>query len=225
MFILGTSSVLAFVGDRPINLIGPIPQTFRLAFGNSGAGAIIAPLAIFLLLGRAIAAGSLLFTGLTRLPLAAGWDHLLPDWFTALHSRWRTPVHSILLVASIIVVLIILSMAGVHEQEAMQLLQNASTAQYGIAYMALFALPLVGAVSLRRNLPRWLSIVSAAGFLSSLVAVMIAIYPIVDVSSRLSYAMKIAGTVVVSNLLGMAIYRARKVKTHPGMLSCNFHPL
>src|SRR5207247_5266723 len=27
MFILGTSSVLAFVGNRPIDLIGPVPQT------------------------------------------------------------------------------------------------------------------------------------------------------------------------------------------------------
>ena len=35
MFILGTSSVLTFVGNRPINLIGPIPQTFRLAFGTT----------------------------------------------------------------------------------------------------------------------------------------------------------------------------------------------
>jgi amino acid transporter len=30
MFILGTSSVLAFVGNNPIDLIGPVPQTLRL---------------------------------------------------------------------------------------------------------------------------------------------------------------------------------------------------
>ena len=29
-FILGTSSVLAFVGNNPIDLIGPVPQTLRL---------------------------------------------------------------------------------------------------------------------------------------------------------------------------------------------------
>ena len=29
-FILGTSSVLAFIGDKPIDLIGPVPQTLRL---------------------------------------------------------------------------------------------------------------------------------------------------------------------------------------------------
>src|SRR5205807_4523495 len=37
MFILGTSSVLTFVGARPINVIGPIPQTMVLALGTTGA--------------------------------------------------------------------------------------------------------------------------------------------------------------------------------------------
>ena len=45
MFILGTSSVLTFVGSQPINVIGPIPQTMRLAFG---AASWVAPLAISL---------------------------------------------------------------------------------------------------------------------------------------------------------------------------------
>lgn len=78
MFILGTSSVIAFVGDRPIDLIGPIPQTLRAAFGNSGGASYFASGAIVLLLVRATSAASLLFTGLTRLPLTAGWDHLIP---------------------------------------------------------------------------------------------------------------------------------------------------
>src|SRR5579862_8554372 len=46
MFILGTSSVLTFVGTQPINVIGPIPQTVRIAFGAAGWAA---PFIIFLL--------------------------------------------------------------------------------------------------------------------------------------------------------------------------------
>jgi amino acid transporter len=210
MFILGTSSVLAFVGSRPINLIGPIPQTFRLAFGDTQPGAWLAPLAIFLLLGRAVAAGSLIFTGLTRLPMTAGWDHLLPGWFTALHPRWRTPVNSILFVTVLIMALVTASMLGVHEQEAMQLLQNASTVHYGITYVALFALPLFGSRSLRYELPGWIKILSGAGLGSSLIAVLIAVHPIIDVSSRASYAAKIAGTVLLSNATAVFIYRRRR---------------
>lgn len=209
MFILGTSSVLAFVGKQPINLIGPIPQTFRLAFGASGLSGGLASFAIVLLLGRAVAAASLLFTGLTRLPMAAGWDHLLPNWFTRLDVRWKTPVNSIVFVAAIVLIFVVLSMLGVHEQEAMQLLQNASTAHYGIAYVALFALPLWGAARVRRRLPLWVKLTSAAGFVSSAIAVLIAVYPIIDVSNPLSYAAKITATVAISNLLALWIYWRR----------------
>jgi len=206
MFILGTSSVLAFVGNQPINIIGPIPQTFRLAFGATGGAAWVAPFAIFLLIARAIASSSLIFTGLTRLPMTAGWDNLVPAWFVRLHPRHRTPVNSILFVAAVVMVLILLSMLGVHEQEANQLLGNTSIVHYAIAYVALFALPLVG--GLRARVPAWLKVASVAGLGSSLITLVIAVYPIVDVVSRRSYALKICGAVVLANIVGVVIYRA-----------------
>jgi hypothetical protein len=87
---------------------------------------------------------SLIFTGLTLLPMTAGWDHLTPEWFTRLHARRGTPVRSILFVAALVMALILLSMLGVRVQEASQLLANASIAHYALAYVGLFALPLVG---------------------------------------------------------------------------------
>jgi amino acid transporter len=215
MFILGTSSVLTFVGNHRIDLIGPIPQTFRLAFGTTGAAAAIAPLAILLLAGRSIASASLLFTGLTRLPMTAGWDHLLPRWFTRLHPRRLTPVNSILFVAILVLAFILLSMLGVREQEANQLLINASNVHYAIAYVALFALPLIGGRALRQRLPGWLKGAAIAGLLSSLIALSISVYPIVDVVSRTAYAAKIGVTVIVSNLVGVLVFGlAAKQPTH-----------
>ena len=206
MFILGTSSVLAFVGNQPINVIGPIPQTFRLAFGDSGGASWVAPFAIFLLIARAIASASLIFTGLTRLPMTASWDHLLPDWFSRLDPRRRTPVNSILFVAVVVMFLILLSMLGVREQEASQLLSNASVGHYALAYVALFALPLVGALRLR--VPGWLKAAAAAGLAASLVSLTIAVYPIVDVASKAAYAFKIASVVLLTNAAGVLLYRA-----------------
>jgi glutamate:GABA antiporter len=206
MFILGTSSVLTFVGNQPINLIGPIPQTFRLAFGTTGWLAAIAPLAILMIIGRSVGNSSLLFTGITRLPMTAGWDHLLPRWFTRLHPRRLTPVNSILFSSILIMAFILLSMLGVREQEANQLLINASDAHYAIAYVALFALPLIGSSDLRQRLPGWLKVASSAGLFSSLIALFIGIYPIVDVVSRRAYAAKIGLTVILSNLVGVLIY-------------------
>jgi amino acid transporter len=210
MFILGTSSVLAFVGGQPINVIGPIPQAMRAGFGTSGVGARIAPFAIGLVLARAIAAASLIFTGLTRLPMTAGWDHLTPAWFARLDPRRGTPVNSILFVAGLVMALILMSMLGVKEQEASQLLANASIAHYALAYVGLFALPLVGRAALRAKLPLWVKIAALAGLVSSLVSLAIAVYPIVDVTSRLAYAAKICAVVLVANGVGVLIYRARR---------------
>jgi amino acid transporter len=210
MFVLGTSSVLAFVGGQPINVIGPIPQTMRAALGNTGVGAWAAPFAIGLVLARAIAAASLIFTGLTRLPMTAGWDRLAPAWFTRLDARRGTPVNSILFVAALVMALILLSMLGVREQEASQLLTNASIAHYALAYVGLFALPLAGRAALRAALPGWVKVAALAGLVSSLVSLGIAVYPIVDVASRMSYAAKICAVVLVTNGLGVLIYRGSR---------------
>jgi glutamate:GABA antiporter len=203
MFILGTSAVLAFIGNQPINVIGPIPQTFRLAFG---ASSWVAPFAIFLLIARAIASASLIFTGLTRLPMTAGWDNLVPAWFARLDPKHRTPKNSILFVAALVMLLILLSMLGVHEQEANQLLANASIVHYAITYCALFLIPLVGA--LRIGVPGWLKAAAVCGLFSSAIAVFISVYPIVDVVSRVSYATKIAAVVLLANAAGVLIFRA-----------------
>jgi amino acid transporter len=207
MFILGTSSVVAFVGNQPINVIGPIPQTMRLAFGSGGVASWAAGFAIFLIMARAVANSSLIFTGLTRLPMTAGWDHLVPRWFTRLHPKRRTPVNSILFVAALVMFLTLLSMLGVREQEASQLLAMCAVVHYAIAYIALFALPFMGGHAFRAALPGWVKALAVAGFLASLISLLIAVYPIVDVTSRSEYAGKICGVVMVANMAGVLIYR------------------
>src|SRR5262249_47389443 len=99
------------------------------------------------------------------------------------------------------------SLVGVGDQESSQLLAATSVVHYAIAYAALFALPLAGA--LRHQIPAWVKVASAAGLFSSLVALGISVYPVVDVVSRVAFAAKIAGVVMVTNLLGLLLYRAR----------------
>ena len=207
MFILGTSTVLAFIGRGPINVVGPIPQTFRIALGDIGPASWAAQFGIGLILARAVASASLLFTGVTRLPLTAAWDNIAPRWFTRLDERRGTPVNSILFVAVLVMGFILFSLTGVGEQEASQLLSAASVVHYAIAYVALFALPLVG--GWRGRLPGWLKVVSVAGLGSSLVSLGISVYPVVDVVSRGAYAAKVTGVVVATNMLGVLLYRAR----------------
>lgn len=209
MFILGTGAVVAFATPGHIDFVAPIPQTLRLALGNSGLGSMVAMGAILLLQLRLLGAASYLFTGVTRLPMAVGWDHLLPAWFTRLHAEWKTPVNSILCTAGLVMALILIASVGVHAQEAFQVLLNASVTHYALAYMAMFAVPLMGAGALRKRLPGWLKCVSLAGFCGSLISFLISVYPIVDVVNPLGYAAKIAGTVLVSNVAAVVFYMVR----------------
>ena len=214
MFILGTGSVVAFARPGHIDLIAPIPQTLRIALGNSGVGNVVAMVAILLVELRLLGAASYLFTGVTRLPMAVGWDDLLPKWFTQLHPRWRTPVNSILCTSGLMLLLVVLGSVGVHAQEAFQVLSNASLTHYELMYMAMFAIPMVGAAALRKSLPRWLKWVSLAGFCASLFSLLVSVYPFVDVVNPLGYAAKIAGTVVISNVAAFAFYKLRNRGIH-----------
>jgi amino acid transporter len=209
MFILGTGSVVAFAKPGHIDLIAPIPQTLRIALGNSGVGNVVAITAILLVQLRLLGAASYLFTGVTRLPMAVGWDDLLPKWFTRLHPRWKTPVNSILCTSGLMMLLVVLGSVGVQAQEAFQVLSNASLAHYELMYMAMFAIPMVGTASLRKSLPGWLKWVSLMGFCASLFSLLVSAYPFVDVVNPLSYAAKIAGTVVVSNAAAVVFYKLR----------------
>jgi len=209
MFILGTSSVSAFVPITHIDFIAPIPQTLRAALGTSGLGNLFAIAAIFLLQLRLIGASSYIFTGVTRLPMTVGWDALLPSWFTRLHPAWRTPTNSILFTSLLVCVLVVLASIGVHAQEAFQVLSNASLTHYELAYLAMFAIPLAGAAGLRMSLPWWLKVTSVVGFLATLFSLLISVYPFVDVVDARSYAMKIAGTTLLSNLVGFCFYKLR----------------
>jgi len=209
MFILGTASIVALVPRSRIDFIAPIPQAMRMTLGTTGAGNVAAILAILLLQLRLLGATSYLFTGVTRLPMAAGWNHLVPEWFTRLDTRRGTPTNSIACTTVLVFALVLLASTGVHAQEAYQLLTNTSLTHYEVAYLAMFAAPLFGAAALRRTLPRWLPWTSGVGFAATLFSLFISAYPFVNVVSARSYAIKILSTIVLSNLIAVGFYRLR----------------
>src|SRR5438874_2881602 len=206
MFILGTSSVLAFIGDNQIDLIGPVPQTLRLGFHSFQIAGAIASAAILFMTVRTISSMNIHFTGSSRLPMVAGWDNLLPRWFSRLHSRYQTPINSLLFVGTITVILAIASQIGAGVQEAFQLVDNAANVFYGIAYFAMFAIPLFGAAALRNGAPLWLRIAAVAGMITSLLAIFFTVFPIIDVPSPFLFAIKVIGVTAIANAIGVTIF-------------------
>jgi amino acid transporter len=205
MFVLGTASVLALVPFDEIDLIAPIPQVLALGFAPLGSTAWVAPFTIVLLTCTRVAQASVMFAGISRLPMVAGWDGLMPAWFTRLHPRRRTPVNSILFVGAVTLAFSIAGLVGVGKQEAFQLLWNASAIFYGLTYLVMFAIPIVGVRS-----PVWLKLAAASGFLMTLAFVVLSILPIITVDSRLVFALKISSVVVVTNAVGAALFFWRR---------------
>ena len=208
MFILGTSSVVGMIPIDDIDLIAPIPQLLTKGFGSLGAVAAIAPLTLSAMLAIRFAQASVNFAGSTRLPMVAGWDNLLPSWFTRLSGRYRTPVNSILFVGATTFVISTLGLVGVGKQEAFQLLWNSAGIFYGLTYLAMFAVPLAGLKRAGVAPPAWVKLCAASGLLMTLMYVGLSVLPIIPVGSRTVFALKITGLIVVANLVGVALYAA-----------------
>jgi len=204
IFILGTSAVLSVVTPAEVDLVNPVAQVLSIAARPFGIAAQVVSVLILLKLASSVAQSSINFAVNSRLPMVAGWDHLLPSWFTRLHPKYRTPVNSILVVGAVTLALGLASISGVGRQEAFQLLSSALGIFYALTYLVMFAIPISGISSA----PMWLRLAAVSAFLLTLLCAALSIFPIVDVASPLSFALKTAGLIVVTNLLGAILYWA-----------------
>ena len=145
--------------------------------------------------------------GSTRLPMVAGWDNLLPGWFSKLHPKYKTPVNSILFVAGMILITGLVSLAGAGQQEAFQILDNASGIFYALAYLVMFAIPLAS-----HRAPLWLRAAAVSGFAVTLLYSVLSIFPIIQVESWWKFSAKIGGVVLVANVVGAGLYWMERQK-------------
>ena len=205
MFILGTSTVVAFIPANDIDLVGPLPQVLRAGFGPFGIAGQLVTIAILMTLAMRVAQTNVSFTAVARLPMVAGWDRLLPPWFSRLHATYRTPVNSIVLVGACAFGIALLSLVGVGQAEAFQLLFNASGMFYALTYVVMFAIPIFGLRGVSPRPPLWLRIVSMSGLLMTLLYVALAVFPIIVVTSVTGFAFKIALVILLANLVGIGI--------------------
>ena len=210
MFVLGTSTVVAYIPTNDIDLVGPLPQVLRAGFAPFGIAGPLVTIAIVMTMAMRIAQSSVSFTAVTRLPMVAGWDSMLPAWFSRLHKKYQTPVNSIMLVGVSSFVLAVLSNVGVGQAEAFQLLFNASGMFYALTYVVMFAIPLFGLRGVTPQPPLWLKVASASGLCMTLLYLTLSVFPIIKVESVATFALKISTVIVVMNLVGVGILVAAR---------------
>ena len=205
MFIFGTSTVVALVPQSDIDLVGPLPQVLRIGFGPFGLAAQLVTIAIVMSLAMRVAQTSVTFTAVTRLPMVAGWDRLLPPWFSRLHAKHRTPMNSIIVVGACSFGIGLLSLVGVGQAEAFQLLFNAGGIFYALSYVVMFAIPIFSRRALGTRPPLWLQAASLSGLLMTLLYVALSVFPIIKVESVATFALKISLVIIGANVLGACI--------------------
>ena len=212
LYILGTSAILAFVSPDAIDVIGAVPQALARGFAAFGATESFTSIVILLLLLNYLSSYTLYFSANSRLPLVAGWDHLLPRWFTPLHPKYRTPVNSILFMGGVALAASVGVLAGVSSQESFALLQTWAWTFYGLAYLTMFAIPLISAKEKGLRPKFLLQLGCATGFVVTLLFVVLSVVPVIPVASLWKYAMKIVLVVLAANCFGWMLYQAGQRK-------------
>lgn len=104
-------------------------------------------------------------------------------------------------------VVAIAALIGVGHEESFELLLTWSFTFYGIAYLALFAIPVVARKETGLRAGVWVRVAGISGFLATLLFVVLSVFPIIAVGSSWRYSVKIAGVVLGANMLGYIIYR------------------
>lgn len=212
IYIFATASILAFVSPETVDVVAPIPQALSLGSKAFGLAKVVVPLAIICLFLNYPTTFSTYFSGSVRLPMTAGWDHLLPEWFSRLDPAYKTPVNSIFFVATATLAASIAALIGVGPQEAYELLLTWGFTFYAIAYLALFAIPFLSPKDRGLRPGLLLQIAAVSGFLMTLLYVVLSVFPIIEVESSSHYSLKIAALVLGANFIGWMIYRAGQEK-------------
>jgi hypothetical protein len=58
----------------------------------------------------------------------------------------------------------------------------------------------------------WIRVAAASGFMMTLLNVVLSVFPIIEVESRLRFAIRISGVIVVANVIGAALFIAEEKK-------------
>jgi hypothetical protein len=122
-------------------------------------------------------------------------------------------VNSIVVVGICSLGISLLSLIGVGQAEAFQLLFNASGMFYALTYVVMFAIPLFGLRGITPRPPIWLRAVATSGLLMTLLYIALSVFPIIKVASVTVFALKITSVIVVANAVGIGIYLSSKRRT------------
>lgn len=206
LYILGTGALLVYIPPGKIDLAAPLQQVMQAGFGTGGLGTILIEVTVGALFLYQIA-GALAMVGMTaRLPMVIGWDGLLPEWWSHLHPKYRTPVKALAMVTGACILVAVVSSWGAGGQEVFQIGTGAATACLCIMYMLLFSVILFGKRLPEVRVGLGVRLAALSGFLVCVASLPFQILPLAGVPHAGIFALKVGGLIVGINALGAWLY-------------------
>ena len=212
IFILGTGSILTYIPADQVDLTGPVPQVLAAAFGGASTdpgvnwGLVLGRGAILALALAVIAQYALIVAETSRLPMVAGWDGILPEWFTRLNPRFGTPVRSIAVIVVLAFIACVVATYGASAQEAFQLINTSDSFMYDIYFGMMFLIPLCTGGRFSKRAGWGLKLASLCGFCVTVVGAAFTLFPIIDVPNPVLFGVKVIASTAFVNVVGAGIF-------------------
>jgi glutamate:GABA antiporter len=216
IYILSTVAMLVALPQSEILHLQGFMDAIQTASGALGLGWLVWPIAALVVVGGLGQAGAWFAAG-GRLPFVAGIDRFLPAAFGRLHPRYGSPHVSLLAQAGIAAAFIFLGQAGTSVKGAYDVLVSMSIISYFIPYLLMFASMFrlqrepAGPEVIRVPGGRPVALVLAAlGFVTTAVAIGLALVPGEDEPNKALAVIKVAGMTLALLALGALVYVAGK---------------
>lgn len=215
IYIVGTMAVLVIL---PSGTVDPKSGVFQAITEGSAAlrmAAFGVVAALLVTVGNAGGVGSTI-AGVARIPFIVGIDHYMPAAFGKIHPRWKTPYVSILVQATVSVVVLLLAQISENPEGAYQGLVDAANVLYFIPFIYMYAaaIKLSARSDRRENRSAVLIpggrvgtyIAGSLGLLSVILGIAFSFIPPGDTSSKVVFEGKLVAAVVFPVLLGLILY-------------------
>ena len=164
----------------------------------------LTPVMAVLVMASAVGQFGGMGTAVSRLPFAAGVDHLLPAAFGKVHPRWATPYVSILVFGGVASFLLLIIQLGDTLRAAYQALVSLMVVNGFLPFLYIFG-------SAWKAGKRWSAL---SGWGITLLAILCSAVPAAEVTNVWLFEIKIAvGTLLI---VGMArvVYRRNREQSH-----------
>ena len=219
IYIISTYALLAYIAPSKVDVAAPLSQALQAGFGYTWMGRALTALAVGAYAVVQVATLVVVVGMVARLPMVAGWDGLLPIWWSELDPQSRVPTKAIGAVAVTLMVMSALSLLGAHNQEAVQVLSAVGFGGYCLMYLLMFGAILFGFRSTAWRPGIAIRMAALAALSVVLVSLGFELIPVGEVANPLLFAIKVTGGISAVSGAGAYLYRRgilRRSATAPG---------